>query len=138
MNRMAQTSGENFSLPTIVPVDLDDVRQELEPVLSNVVEAAEKRTDERGAGFCRAHSLRRGKAKRHVHFDSFVVQDPRRFQPVGRERTLDDDVGCDLYELATLFEHFVLFGSRNLSRNGTGNNFANLGNVLLEIDITFF
>src|SRR6185369_17573328 len=46
MNRVPQTRSENFSLPRIVLVNLNDVLQQQQSVLADVVETAQKRADE--------------------------------------------------------------------------------------------
>src|SRR6185295_1028600 len=42
VNRMAQARREYFRLPTVVVIDLDDGLQQLESILTNVVEPADK------------------------------------------------------------------------------------------------
>src|SRR4030095_15314640 len=49
VNRMAQTRSKHLRLPTIVLIDLDDVLQQDETVLTDIVQPAEKRADERGS-----------------------------------------------------------------------------------------
>src|SRR5215213_5802750 len=72
VNRMAQACGENFGLPTVVLVNLDDVLEEVEPVLADVVQAAQEWADKRCSGFRCKDCLRSGEAQSDVYFDSFV------------------------------------------------------------------
>ena len=46
VNRMAQARGQYFSLPRVVLIDLDNVLKQIQAVLADVVESAEKWTDE--------------------------------------------------------------------------------------------
>ena len=46
MKRVAQAGSQDLGLPLIVAVDLDYFAQQQQPVMSNVIKAAQKRTDE--------------------------------------------------------------------------------------------
>src|SRR5687768_9822888 len=72
VNRMAQACGEHLSLPRIVLINLDDALQQVEPVLADVVEAAEERTDERRTRFRREDRLGRREAQRDVDADVLI------------------------------------------------------------------
>src|SRR6185369_56324 len=84
------------------------------------------------------YCLRRREAKRHVYFDSFIVEDPSRFQSFERERAFDDDVRSNLHELAALLEHFVALGRGDFCGYRTRNDFTYLGYMRFEINAAFF
>src|SRR5688500_12143534 len=72
VNRMAQARCENFRLPTVVLINLNDVLKQVEAVLADVVQAAKERTDKRCSSLGCNDRLRSRKTESDVYPDSFV------------------------------------------------------------------
>ena len=138
MNRMAQTRGQDLGFPFIVVVNLDNLLEQSQAVVADVVQPTEEGTDKGRACLRRANRLGRGEAERHVHLDSFVVQDFSCFQAVDGEWALDDHVWRNLHVLAPLLHHLVSLIAGRFSRDRARNDLTNLGDVLFEINVSFF
>ena len=134
---MTQACGENFGLPRVVLINLDDVLKQQQSVLTDVVQPAEKRADECCAGFRRQDCLRRRETECDVHLDSFVGQLARRFQTVACQRTFDHDIRRDLRVFQSFTDHAVFVLAGNFRRDWSLNDFADRGDVLLEVDVAF-
>src|SRR5260370_27539693 len=102
MDGVTEARGQDFSLPTIVVIDLDNFFEQTQAVITDVVQPTKKGTNEGRSRFRRADRLRRRDAKRHVNFVSFLIENARGFQTISRDRTFDDDVGPALNLSPTL------------------------------------
>src|ERR1700755_2813098 len=72
---MAKSRGEHLRLVIIRAINLEDVAKKNHAVLRDIIEAAEKRADEIGAGFGGEKRLRRGENESDVDADAFLGED---------------------------------------------------------------
>src|ERR1051325_2354858 len=134
---MPETRGQYFGFPRVVPVDLDDAFQQQQTVLSDVIETAEKRADERRTRLRGKYRLRRRETERDVYFNTLVRQLACSLQAITRQRAFDDNVRRDFRVLASFTKHAVFVLARPFGRDRPLNDFADCGDVLLEINATF-
>src|SRR5262245_25180184 len=108
MNRIPQTRSEHFSLPVVVLIDLDNVAQQDQSVLSDIVESAQEGRDEGSPGFGCQDGLRSRETESDIYLDSLMIQLARRLEAVFGERTFHHYIRCDLRVLQPFAHHPVL------------------------------
>ena len=84
VNRMPNAGSEHFRGPRIVAVDLNNVGQQ---VVSDVVQSAQKRADERRSGLRSQNRLCCRKTESNVYLDAFIRQGACGLEPGPGEGT---------------------------------------------------
>src|SRR6185369_7401144 len=138
VNWVTQTRRENFRLPGVVAINLDDVLEQDQTMLADVVEPSEKRTDKRRARLCGQDCLRCRKTERDVHLNALIGELTGGFEALACQWTFDDHVWSNLRILLSFANPPVLVLARHFGRNRSLHDFANCSNVLFEVDAAFF
>ena len=105
MDWMADARGQHLCLPVVVTVNFYDLGQQFQSILSNVVQASEKRADVSCASLGCENGLSSREAERDVDLDSFIRQPLGSFQPITCERAFDDYVRRNPSILAPFAQH---------------------------------
>jgi hypothetical protein len=97
---------------------LKDVAKKNHAVLRDIIEAAEKRADEIGAGFGGKKRLRGGENESDVDADTFFGEDAEGADAVGRHGNFRDDIGMPADHFAGFAKHAVVIGGDDFSADG--------------------
>ena len=105
VHRVPGARHEHLGLERVVPVDLDNLLDELHAVGGDVVEPADERAHEGGAGLGGEQRLRRREHQRDVHLDALGAQRLARLHARLAEGDLDHHVRVDGRQITPLANH---------------------------------
>src|ERR1700759_2520256 len=118
VHRVAKARGEHLRLVIIRAINLEDVAKKNHAVLRDIIEAAEKRADEIGAGLGGEKRLRSGKDESDVDADAFFGENAEGAHALGRHRNFRHDVGVPAAHFASFAEHAVVIGGDDFGADG--------------------
>ena len=109
-------SVSTFGLVVVVPVDREDLLDEVDPILGRVVEPTDERRDIGRACLGREHRLVGAEAQGHVGANALLLECLHRAEAVGQEGNLHDDVLVQAGELAPFAQDRLVLGDRDVRR----------------------
>src|SRR5439155_23921303 len=103
-----------LAVPVLVPEDLDYLADDLHALLAHIVQAADERTHVLRACFRGEDRLIRREDQGRVDLHALRGKGFDRLEALRGHLNLHDDVLVELRELATLLDHLVRLGRRDL------------------------
>src|SRR5437667_969799 len=96
-----QRSRQNLRLKTVIFVDGRESANQIHPSPADIINPADKRTDDISPGFGRKQRLARRETQRHVDAQAFFAERGGRLDTLARERALHNDILMNAGELAS-------------------------------------
>src|SRR5690606_12045842 len=133
---VADRRSKDLGIEAIVVVNLPDLVDQLNAVVRNVVESAEKRRYITCTGFSRKQCLSRGKDQRAVRANTFAGEFFDGLHTVADHGNLHDDLVIYLGKLPSFLYDVVEVGGNNLGTNVVVDDIANGFVVLTDVGLT--
>src|SRR5206468_223027 len=133
VERAAHARDQHLGRVRVVVEHLQDLRDEVHAVVTDVVEPPDEGGDEGGARLGGEEGLRGLEDQRHVHADAAVGEGARRLEPLGDHRALDHDVPVDAREPCALLDHAWCLRAHHLGAHRAVDEGADLVQHGLEV-----
>ncbi len=128
---------DDFSVNAVNVKDARDVTDELNPIKTDIVEAADERTDERGTSSSSEECLIGAEDERDIRTNALLREAVHRLKSFRGHRYLDDDVLVHLGVLKAFLDHAVSVEADHFSTDGTVDKLEDLLQNLNKVSALF-
>ncbi len=136
VTRVSGRCNQHLTIKVIVIPHFHDLADQRHTVFGRVIQPADERTDDVGAGLCGEDGLRHGEHERGVGLNPLLAKVTESLEPFRRHRDFHCNVLMPACVLFTLFDHAFGIDLRHL-RTHTRHVLTHLENRRLEL-LAFF